>query len=131
MSDKAAHRAAYERRVWRLAYLLSGDPAGAAVLVDRVLRGQPDLASLEPARLDRVVIQHARELPRRRGAVPPITAPVPAGEVRKAMDALLSIPEQPREAWVLARVDELDELHFSRAMDCSRTASRNHLAAGD
>src|SRR5687767_13779453 len=101
MSDKAAHRAAYERRVWRLAYLLSGDPAGAAVLVDRVLRDQPDLGSLEPARLDRVVIQHARDLPRRRKAVLPIAVTAPQGEAAKALDALLTLPEQPREAWVL------------------------------
>jgi hypothetical protein len=135
MSDKAAHRAAYERRVWRLAYLLSGDPAGAALLVDRVIRDQPDFAALEPARLDRVVIQHARELPRARTAILPIplTSATPAAEspARKALDAVLSLSEQPREVWVLARVDELDELHFSRAMDCSRTASRNHLAAAD
>jgi hypothetical protein len=32
---------------------------------------------------------------------------------------------------LLTRVDDLDELHVSRAMDCSRTAVRNHLGAAD
>jgi DNA-directed RNA polymerase specialized sigma24 family protein len=119
---------AYQRRVWRLAYLLTGNAPGAAALVDRVIRAQPDLMNLEPARLDRLVIQHAREVP-----TAPILAaaslPEPDPEIRRTLEAVIRLPEQPREAWVLARVDELDELHISRAMDCSRTASMHHLAA--
>ncbi len=131
MTQELGPRAAYERRVWRLAYLLTGNAPGAALLVDRILRDQPSLEQLEPARLDRVVVQHARGLPR-----PKAPAPVPAlaslrPEAAKALDAVRELPEQPREAWVLARVDEVDELHMSRAMDCSKTAARNHLAAAD
>jgi DNA-directed RNA polymerase specialized sigma24 family protein len=130
MSVSQEHLRAYQRRVWRLAYLLTGNAPGAAALVDRVFRAQPDLMNLEPARLDRLVIQHARDLP--------VAAPLAAGQlpepppgVRRTLDAILKLPEQPREAWVLARVDELDELHVSRAMDCSKTASMHHLAAAD
>jgi hypothetical protein len=123
---------AYDRRTWRLAYLLTGNATGAALLVDRIRRDQPNLEQLEPARLDRVVIQHARELPPRRRtpvAETPSLQEDPA--FRKALDAVLTLPEQPREAWILSRVDQVDELHMSRAMDCSRTAARLHLAAAD
>jgi hypothetical protein len=135
MARDTGMRDAYERRVWRLAYLLTGNAAGAALLADRIRRDQPNLEQLEPARLDRVVIQHARELhalTRRRhapAAAQPALREDP--EFRSALNSVLALPEQPREAWVLARVDQVDELHMSRAMDCSRTAARNHLASAD
>lgn len=124
MRISAEQRAALERRVWRLAFLLSGDGAGAAALVDRVLRARGDAATLEPARLDRLIIQHARSL----------TARVPMDEgdlAQVALRAARSLSEQPREAWVLSRVDGVDELWMGRAMDCSRTAARMHLATAD
>ena len=130
MARDAQQREVYERRIWRLAYLLTGNAPGAARLADRVLRDQPRIERLEPARLDRTVIQHARDLPRTTSeAIPDL--PAPQGEAAEALRAVLSLPEQPREAWVLARVDELEDLHVSRAMDCSKTASRNHLNAAD
>jgi hypothetical protein len=61
-------------------------------------------------------------------------APLPAGQndlAHKTLSTALSMPRQPLEAWMLSRVDDLDELHMARAMDCSRTALRNHLTAGD
>src|ERR1043165_2140662 len=115
-----------ERRIWRLAYILTGDSAGAAALVDRVLRTRPDAVALEPARLDRLIIQQARELPRGR-----ITPPAGVDPPEQALAVVLAMPEQPREAWVLTHLDGLDELHVSRAMDCSRTAARNHLNAAE
>lgn len=117
-------RGALERRVWRLAFLLSGDESGAAALVDRVLRARGGAASLEPARLDRLIIQHARSL----------AARTPADEsdlAQVALRAARSLSEQPREAWILSRVDGVDELWMGRAMDCSRTAARMHLATAD
>jgi hypothetical protein len=136
MADRREHRDALERRIWRLAFLLTGDPAGAAALVDRILDAQPHPEKLDPAHLDRLVIQQAREMGRAtkapgsiahaRGDAPPLD-PV----AQRALTAALTMPHQPLEAWVLVRVDEVDELRMSRAMDCSRTAARNHLAAGD
>lgn len=127
MRISAEQRAALERRVWRLAFLLTGDGAGAAVLVDRVLDAQEDPASLEPARLDRLVIQQARGLARVQRAKAEITD---AG-ARRALEAALSLEHQPLEAWVLARVDDVDDLWLGRAMDCSKSAARNHLNAAE
>ena len=122
--------AALERRIWRLAYLLTGDAAGAAALVDRVLNAQARPESLEPARLDRLIIQQARA-PATSTTLPAPVHPRPPAEAARAHAAALALPHQPMEAWVLKRVDDVDELRMSRAMDCSRTAARNHLAAAD
>lgn len=127
----ADRRQALERRVWRLAFLLTGNREGAAALVDRILDAQSDLDALEPARLDRLVILQAREL---MGVAvpPPLSHPPAAAEaISKGLAAAHSLSAQPREAWILARVDLVDELWMSRAMDCSRTAARTHLAAAD
>lgn len=89
------------------------------------MQGRIDPASLEPARLDRLIIQTARTLaPPRVPDSPGLDMPQPAAA---ALRALRSLPHQPREAWVLSRVDELDELRMGQAMDCSRMAARNHL----
>jgi hypothetical protein len=132
-SDAVAHRAALERRVWRLAFLLTGDAAGAAALVDRVLDAQEDPAKLEPARVDRLVILQARELTsaaRAKAGWAP-RAEVADAKAKGTLEAALAMEHQPLEAWVLARVDDVDELWLSRAMDCSKTAARNHLNAAD
>jgi DNA-directed RNA polymerase specialized sigma24 family protein len=129
-----SRRAAIERRVWRLAYLITGDAAGAARLADRIFRARIDLESLDAARLDRVIIQQARELrPARRRPIDLGSADAvrPTGDAAELLTTVRQIPEQPREAWVLARLDNLDELHVSRAMDCSKTAARNHLHAAE
>jgi hypothetical protein len=130
--DDPDRRHALERRIWRLAYLLTGDAAGAAGLVDRILDAQEDPARLDPAHLDRLVIQQAREMigtrgPRERPLLKPGSEPL----ATRALAAARSMPAQPREAWLLARIDIVDELWMSRAMDCSRTAARHHLESGE
>ena len=101
------------------------------MLVDRILDAQADPAALEPARLDRLVIQQARLMSPgpRKPAEGHLTIPDPGA--RRALEAALSMEHQPLEAWVLARVDEVDDLWLGRAMDCSKTAARNHLNAAD
>lgn len=116
----------HERRIWRLAFLLTGDPGRAAGVISTLLRDQPHPEKLEAGRLDRLVILHAREIPR--GLAPALTM---GPDAAKGMAVLLSLPEQPREAWILTRLDGLDELRVSRAMDCSRTAVARHLKAAD
>lgn len=129
--DRAA---AVERRCWRLAFLVTGSVAAATAVADRVMQGRLDPEGLEPGRLDRVIIQQARGVqqgrgsPARRGG-PAIGLDLPPPALA-ALRALVSLPHQPREAWVLSLLDELDELRMSQAMDCSRTAARNHLGAG-
>lgn len=119
---------AFERRIWRLAFLLTGDGAVAADVIDAVLRDQPDPASLEPARLDRLVVLHTREArSRRAGGAPPL----PDSKAARALQAVVTLEHQPREAWVLTHLDDLEELRVSRAMDCSRTAAARHLEAAE
>jgi hypothetical protein len=117
---------AHQRRIWRLAFLLTGDADRAASVIGTVLRDQPRPETLEAGRLDRLIILHAREVPR--GMTPAITM---GPDAARGMGVLLALPEQPREAWVLTRHDGLDELRVSRAMDCSRTAVARHLQAAD
>jgi len=116
----------HERRIWRLAFLLTGNPDRAADLIGAVLRDQPKPGSVEPARLDRTIILHAREVRQ-----PPGVTVHMSEAATRAMKVLLAIPGQPREAWVLTRLDDLDELRVSRAMDCSKTAAARHLKAAD
>lgn len=116
-----------ERRIWRLAFLLTGNAHAAAELIHGVTRSRPDPATLEPARLDRLIVLRSREHPA--GGEPQM--PGAPDDARLALRSALALPPQPLEAWILTRVDELDALHVSRAMDCSRTAAGNHLAAAD
>ena len=51
----------YERRAWRLALLLTGDPRAAQEVARRSLDRQADWGRLPPARLDRLVVQAARQ----------------------------------------------------------------------
>lgn len=135
----AAPKHLIDRRIWRLSFLITGNELAAADLVDRVRRAQ-DVQDLDPSRLDRLIIQQAREMlgtaagpmhtARRRVALSPLAAGADPAAV-ELFKRLQSLPEQPREAWVLARIDELDDLHVSRAMDCSKTATHNHLTAAE
>lgn len=121
---------AYERRAWRLALLLTGNPAAAASIALDAGR-RKDLASLPADRLDRLVIQHARELPDKKRGSWPTSLPTPDPQTTASLEFLGNLPVQPRDAFILERIDELDELHAARAMDCSKTALANHLAAAD
>lgn len=122
---------AVERRIWRLAFLLTGDPDRAATLIDDVLGTGSDPATLEPARLDRLIVLRSRESTKAAGAPTPTPVAGMPPEAARTLGAALKLPPQPLEAWVLARVDELDALHMSRAMDCSKTAAGHHLEAAD
>ena len=55
-------REAYLRRAWRLAALLTGDPARADAALRRCLARRPDLERLPLDRLDRLVIQETRSV---------------------------------------------------------------------
>jgi hypothetical protein len=125
-------RTAIERRTWRLAFLLTGDASAATRLIDRVAKLQRHQESLEPAFLDRLIIQNSRSLPKSAAiSLPPAGAIKDATAASQALTAALSLGHQPLEAWVLKRIDDLDDLHIARAMDCSKTALRLHLAAAD
>ncbi|HYE02821.1 MAG TPA: hypothetical protein VD963_06265 [Phycisphaerales bacterium] len=116
-----------ERRLWRLALILTrGDhPLAAELALRAAARIRPGAVDL--ARLDRAVIQACRELPRA-GPARPRGAAADAAPLLVRAGAL---PRQAFEAWALRRVEELDERHAARAMDCSRTALRLHLARAE
>ncbi len=123
-----------DRRVWRLGFLLTGNADAASSLIGLVRRTRKDAASLEPAILDRMIIQNARSLAREQTAsLPAVSQSTPAtlATATDALSAALKLSRQPLEAWVLKRLDDLDDLHIARAMDCSKSAARLHLGAAD
>jgi len=116
-------RMSCERRVYRLAVLLTGDRVAAARVIEEVVGAQPDLRSLDGAHLDRLTILRSREV--RSSALRDETLPAAIG------DALATVAAQQREAWVLTRVYQLGPRELARAMDCSVTASARHLEQAD
>lgn len=113
---------AYRHRVWRLAVLLTGDTAAAAALFSGIMRHRKRIERVEPQRLDRLILLRARE--RAEALRDP-------ANVEPRFARVYRLPEQPLEAWVLRRVEQLDETVAARAMDCSKTALRLHLKAAD
>lgn len=117
------NRDACERRVYRLAVLLTGNLRAAAGVISQVVDSQPDLRKLDSAHLDRLTILRSREVSpqsiENQAISPSITA------------ALAKLPPQQREAWVLGRVYRLPLRELSRAMDCSMTATTRHLQLSD
>lgn len=119
-------------RIWRLAFLLTANPDAASSLLSTLPTARRN--ALEPSLLDRLIIQNARSLPRAETTHLPATAlstPSTLALATEALSAALKLPSQPREAWILKRLDDLDDLHIARAMDCSKTAAKTHLAAAD
>ncbi len=115
--------AACERRVYRLAALLTGDPDAATGIMEAVLRAQPDLRALASARLDRLTVHRCRERPAR---------PLPALVLQAdAASVIASLAAQPRQAWLLVRAYGLPLRETARAMDCSVTATTRHLERAD
>lgn len=113
------NRQACERRVYRLATLLIGDPVTATRVIEAVVDAQPDLRRLDSAHLDRLTVLRSRETGRATivdAAVPPAVA-----------SALASLPIQQREAWVFTHVYRVPQRETARAMDCSVTATTRHL----
>lgn len=118
-----ADRQACERRVYRLATLLTGNPRLAAGVITVVVDARPDLDRLDSAHLDRLTVLRSREI--RPGR---LVDPVLPEEVT---ETLASLPPQPREAWVFARVYRMPMREIARAMDCSRKAIERHLERAD
>jgi hypothetical protein len=116
-------RDACERRIYRLAALLTGHPITAARIIDQVLKSQPDLHRIDGARMDRLTLLRSREI------APALLVDelVP----RDVAGVLCGMPTQQREAWVFSRVYQMPQREASRAMDCSVTATGRHLELAD
>lgn len=139
-SAKHNARTAAQTRAWRLALLLTGADDLAAEVAIQVRRAQPKLESLDPRRLDRLTVIRSREVvqaARRRRSSRAATSAAPdavldaPGEARLLLAALAAIEEQPREAWIFARLDNLDAVEVARSMDCSKTATARYLTEAD
>ncbi len=121
MND-AARSKAYQRRVWRLAFLLTGDTGSAESLFTQIMRNHKRIESVEPERLDRMIIMYAREHPQhteRRLRPDP------------HLNTLYELLPQPLEAWLLVHVEQLEQRSAAKAMDCSITALRLHRDAAE
>lgn len=131
MSGKRQARSERQSRIWRVAFLLTADEAGATRVVMNVLHAQPDLARVDPANIDRLAVQHVREW--RKAAHKPRRSPEPAAESATLAfhRRILTMPPQAAEAWLLARVLGLEGPELSRAMDCSNAATATHLAKAE
>jgi hypothetical protein len=113
-------RRACERRVYRLAALLSGNPIAAAQVIQAVLDAQPNLRELDSTRMDRLTVLRSREISP--GMI--VDERVPAYVAK----ALAELTAQQREAWVFVHVYKVPVREAARAMDCSVTAITTHLA---
>ncbi|MHC4217152.1 MAG: hypothetical protein ACYSU7_01730 [Planctomycetota bacterium] len=112
-------REACERRIYRLATLLTGDPVAATRVIEAAVGAQPDVRRLDSAHLDRLTILRSREI--EPAVIDDDRVPPPLAR------ALAELPEQAREAWVLTHPYRLSLRETSRAMDCSTTATGRHL----
>lgn len=121
---------ALQRRVIRLALLLTAEPIRAAEALAIILTTNPDILRIGESRIDRMIVQHARGelLPQPASSEAP-DSDIPLGAVvslsdpaRRLWDACRTLDLQPREAWILRDLEEMDEIPTARAMDCSRTA---------
>ncbi len=119
----ALNRAACERRVYRLATFLTGDPQRAIGILEAVERSQPDLRAVASARLDRLTVLRSREVDA--GPLPVEVMPADAA------GAVAGLAAQPREAWLLIRAYGLPLRETARAMDCSVTATTRHIEHAD
>lgn len=108
-----------ERRVYRLAALLTGDQTTAARVLDDVLAEPGRLKRLDGAHLDRLTVLRCRE--QKSGPFAEV-----AGEKESAA-ALVGMDAQPREAWIMSHVYSMQPRDAARAMDCSVTALNLHL----
>lgn len=116
-------REACERRVYRLATLLTGNPVAATKVIAQVIDAQPDLRHLDSAHMDRLTVLRSREIK---------PAVLVSDQAPMAMThALADLTAQQREAWIFARVYQMDAREIARAMDCSVTATQRHIEQAD
>lgn len=116
-------RQACERRVYRLAALLTGRRASAVRVIEQVLRAKPNLQSLDSEHMDRLTVLRSREQATATPDLPELD--------RNIATALADLTSQQREAWVFISVYQLDDRTAAKAMDCSFRAARQHHDLAD
>lgn len=116
-------RKACQRRVYRLATLLTGNPTSATRVISAVVDAQPNLESVDSAHLDRLTVLRSREI--RAGTIADERLPHEDARILAELD------QQPREAWIFSRVYRMPPREGARAMDCSVRAFQIHLDSAD
>lgn len=112
---------ALQRRVYRLALMLTGDPSAAADIVIRVIyarNSKVDPDAVDSAHLDRMTILRCREYKRAVHTTDTIPPDIAA--------AVRGLSRQQCEAWTLRDVYRMPPREVARAMDCSTTATQRH-----
>ena len=129
MIDCMDVREAYERRVWRVALLLTDDVHAAEEILVRVVGVQPELQKIGDTRLDRMVVQASREMTPDADRVPLDQAVEIDEPTRTLWHAVRDLGPQAREAWVFRQLEGMDPIRTAQALDCSRNALEEvHLA---
>lgn len=154
MASRKARQSAYEARIARTAFLLTGSVAGAVEVIDRVTRAQPNPENLSEDQIRRLVVIHAREwagevdrkgrAAHRRGVKTPRDGAPPSADANASTSGAvggasaaevhavaLSMDRQHAEAWLFRHIEALDDPEISRATDSSNTAMRRHLDAAE
>jgi hypothetical protein len=113
---------AYQRRVWRLALLLTDSGAQADATLTHVLRTQSDILRIGESRLERMVVLASRQ-PAEAGGERSLNSLVELDESAvRLWRAVRQLEQQPREAWIFRDLEGAELIPAARAMDCSRTA---------
>lgn len=111
-------RESCERRVYRLAVLLTGRQKSAVAVIEQVVGARPDLQSLDSEHMDRLTVLRSREQAGGALKLPGLDAAVAS--------AIAELPSQQREAWIFISLYQLDDRTAAKAMDCSFRAARQH-----
>lgn len=120
-------REACERRVFRLATLLCGDPDVALQVTADVVNARLDPVELDSVHLDRLTVLRCRE------AAPASSSRILASESLPEVlaRAWASLTPQQRETWIFRRIYRVADRETARSMDCSVTAAARHLDQAD
>lgn len=128
-----------ERKVWRRAFALTGDPEGAEAVLVAVWRINPDVARIGESRLDRLIAAKSREHVARRGFARALRAgaggaiPAAAGgagekddRAARLIQAVADLSSPLREAWIMRDVIGMKELDVAQALGAPRETVERH-----
>lgn len=119
-------RDAITRDLWRRALALSGDRAAADAAVIEALRSRRDLRAVAAFRVNRLIVQGARQWSRSAGIVAAadgaLASAIADESALQLWAGACALERQAFESFVLLDVQGLELIEAARAMDCSRTA---------
>lgn len=126
---------ALQRRVYRLALLLTDRAAHAEAILTHVVEAHRDLRAVGESQLEQHAVFDARVWRAAASSDPPAEGSVsamldPDSDAAELWRTVVAMPGQPREAWILRDLEGVGPVPAARAMDCSRNAINDvHLPA--